>query len=262
MVDLHFEDSSDFKIFLDEKVAFFNSPTFIESDPIAIPHQFINKYDREISGFITATIAWGNRKSILKSGNKFMSYMDFSPYDFILNHSVSELKALENYVHRTFNGADALFFVESLKNIYKNHGGLENVFSKGFQQTETIFGAINHFRDVFFEVEHLQRSQKHISSPAGGSAAKRLNMFLRWMVRDDKNGVDFGLWKSIPLSKLMIPLDVHSGRMARKFHLLNRKANDWRAVEELTQNLRKLCPTDPIKYDFALFGMGAQGESF
>ncbi len=262
MADLHFSDNESLKEFLNQKVILFNSKTFIESDPIAIPHQFSEKYDIEISGLITATLAWGNRKSIQKSAIKFMTLMDFKPYDFLLNHSSQELKMLEKFVHRTFNGADALFFVESLKNIYKNRGGLEEVFAEGFQQSQTIFGAINHFRDIFFEVEHLQRSQKHISNPAGGSAAKRLNMFLRWMVRNDNMGVDFGLWKSIPTEKLMIPLDVHSGRMARKFYLLNRKANDWKAVEELTLNLRKLCPTDPIKYDFALFGMGAQGESF
>lgn len=241
--------------FLDEKVLKYNNPRFIESDPIQIPHQFYVKEDIEISAFLTATIAWGKRQMIIKSAKRMMELMENTPYDFVLNHSEKELKASASFVHRTFNGIDFSFFIKSLQNIYQNHNGLEGVFSK-FTNDKTHKQTIHNFKKVFFEIPHQERTQKHVSDPMKGSASKRINMFLRWLVRDDNAGVDFGLWKSIPMSKLSCPLDVHSGNVARKLGILTRKQNDWKALEELDINLRKLDIKDPVKYDFALFGLG------
>ena len=243
------------KEFLDEKVLEYNRPKFIESDPIQIPHQFSLKEDIEISGFLAATIAWGNRKMIIRNANRMMELMGNSPYDFVMHHSEKELKSFESFVHRTFNSIDFIHFIKSLNNIYKNHGGLETVFSQFKNDTDNK-QTIHHFKKVFFEITHQQRTQKHIADPLKGSAAKRINMFLRWMVRNDNSGVDFGLWKQIPMSKLSCPLDVHSGNVARKLGLLTRKQNDWKALEELDKSLRKLDSKDPVKYDFALFGLG------
>jgi uncharacterized protein (TIGR02757 family) len=251
---MHLSDP-DFKKILDELVLFYNSPSFIEPDPIAIPHKYHLKEDIEIAGFLSASLAWGNRKAIQNSARKLMNFMGNSPLDFLLNHHEKDLKIMESFVHRTFNGDDAIFFINSLSHIYRNHGGLEHVFTDGFRQNNTIFGSINYFRSVFLESAHLSRSQKHISNPASGSAAKRINMFLRWMVRKDACGVDFGLWNSIPMSALMLPLDVHTLRVGRQFGLLKRTSNDWKAVEEITEQLRILDSSDPVKYDFALFGM-------
>ena len=243
------------KEFLDSKVQQYNNPKFIESDPIQIPHQFNKKEDIEISAFLTATIAWGNRKSIINNAKQMMELLDNSPYDFVLNHSETDLEKLLLFVHRTFNGDDFIQFITSLQHIYKNHGGLESVFSKQ-TENDSVQSSISKFKSVFFEIEHLQRTQKHISDPLKNSAAKRLNMFLRWMVRNDKTGVDFGIWKSLSPAQLSCPLDVHSGNVARKLGLLKRKQNDAKALLELDIALRKLDAIDPVKYDFALFGLG------
>ncbi|QCX38401.1 TIGR02757 family protein [Aureibaculum algae] len=246
---------AELKEFLDVKVIEYNNPKFIESDPILIPHRFQLKEDIEISGFLTATIAWGNRKMIINNANKMMELLDNSPYDFIINHNPSELKSLENFVHRTFNGNDFAYFIQALQHIYKNHGGLEAVFSQHIEHNSTQ-NAIHNLKKVFFELDHLPRTQKHISDPLKGSAAKRINMFLRWMARKDNAGVDFGIWETIAPSTLSCPLDVHSGNVARKLGLLTRKQNDAKALAELDHNLRELDPKDPVKYDFALFGLG------
>ncbi len=243
------------KKFLDDKVIEYNNSKFIESDPIQIPHLFSLKEDIEISAFLTSTIAWGKRQMIIRNANRMMEIMGNSPYDFVLNHSENDLKQSTLIVHRTFNGIDFSFFMKSLQNIYQNHGGLENVFSQ-FPDDESNKQTIHHFKKVFFEIPHPQRTTKHVSDPMKGSASKRLNMYLRWMVRNDNSGVDFGIWKDIPMSKLSCPLDVHSGNVARKLGLLTRKQNDWKALEALDSSLRKLDPNDPVKYDFALFGLG------
>lgn len=243
---------AELKDFLDAKVIQYNNPKFLETDPIQVPHLFSKKEDIEVSAFLTATIAWGNRKSIIKNAHRMMDLMDNAPYDFTLNHTDDDLRILDRFVHRTFNATDLTFFIKSLKNIYKNHDGLENIFATDADLQITI----SNFKRIFFEIPHPQRTTKHISDPLKGSAAKRINMFLRWMVRDNKTGVDFGLWKSIRPSQLSCPLDVHSGNVARKLGLLKRKQNDAKALSELDKNLRKLDPKDPVKYDFALFGLG------
>jgi len=243
------------KEFLNEKVELYNTKKFIDSDPIQIPHQFSVKEDIEIAGFLSATIAWGNRKMIINNAQKMMDLMDNSPFDFVKNHSEKDLESLNHFVHRTFNGQDFQTFIKSLRHIYQNHGGLEGIFTKN-QESTSLQKSITIFKNHFFEIEHQNRANKHISNPEMGSAAKRINMFLRWMVRQDNAGVDFGLWKNISPSKLSCPLDVHSGNVARKLELLSRKQNDSKALNELDAMLRKLDATDPVKYDFALFGLG------
>ncbi len=243
------------KAFLDAKVEQYNHPQFLESDPIQIPHQFSKKEDIEISAFLTATISWGNRKSIISNANKMMELLDYSPYDFTLNHTQNDLNRLEGFVHRTFNTEDLTYFIQGLQHIYQYHGGLETSFIPK-PGVKTIQPAISQFKHLFFEIPHPQRTTKHISDPNKGSAAKRINMFLRWMVRPNTTGVDFGLWKGISPALLSCPLDVHSGNVARKLGLLKRKQNDATALAELDYNLRKLDPLDPVKYDFALFGLG------
>jgi len=230
----------------------YNRPDFITSDPISIPHLFTKKEDIEISAFLAATIAWGQRTTIINNAKKLVELMDLSPYNFIMQASETDLKSVENFKHRTFNSEDLTFFIYALRNIYAQHGGMEKVFS----EKENIKDALTHFNNVFFSIQHSKRTEKHVSNPAAGSASKRLNMFLRWMVRSDKRGVDFGIWKSISAAKLYCPLDVHSGNVARKLKLLKRKQNDWQAAEELTKNLRRFDANDPAKYDFALFGLG------
>lgn len=244
---------NELKEFLEEKVKQYNRPSFIEHDPVSIPHHFSSKEDIEIAGFLAATIAWGQRPVIIRNANRLMEQMDLSPYEFVLSASPKELKKLDAFVHRTFNGVDAKFFILALRNIYKKHGGMENVFAHGFSSAQN---SIIHFRETFLSLKHDKRSDKHISDPASNSSAKRINMFLRWMVRQDKAGVDFGIWKSISPSLLHIPLDVHVGNVARKLGLLGRKQSDWKAVEELTTKLREFDKEDPVKYDFALFGLG------
>ena len=243
------------KSFLDQKVELYNNPNFIESDPVQIPHLFSVKEDIEIAGFLSATIAWGNRKMIIQNSHKMMHLMGNSPFDFVMSHTETQLETLENFVHRTFNGQDFSQFVKSLQHIYKNHGGLEKVFAKNMTLNSTQ-SSISAFKRIFFEINDSQRTRKHISDPMNGSAAKRINMFLRWMVRQDAHGVDFGIWKTISTASLSCPLDVHSGNVARKLGLLIRKQNDAKAVFELDTELRKLDPKDPVKYDFALFGLG------
>lgn len=243
------------KDFLDSKVSEYNHPRFIETDPIQVPHGFIKKEDIEIAGFLTASIAWGNRKSIINNAKRMVNLLDNSPHDFIINHQEDDLKKLHPFVHRTFNGDDFIQFVRSLQHIYMNHGGLEEVFANHAEK-DSLQNSIHQFKKIFFEIEHLSRTQKHISDPFKGSAAKRINMFLRWMVRNDYADVDFGIWKTLKPSQLSCPLDVHSGNVARKLGLLTRKQNDATALEELDSNLRELDPTDPVKYDFALFGLG------
>jgi uncharacterized protein (TIGR02757 family) len=243
------------KDYLDIKAEQFNCSDFIETDPIFIPHQFDQKADIEISGFFSATIAWGQRKSILQNGIKLMQYMDWKPYEFIVYHSEKDLKPFKTFVHRTFNGNDCIYFIKALKYIYTQKNGLESCFSAG---TDNVWQALKQFRSVFLEWNTSdQHVTKHISDVTSNSAAKRLNMFLRWMVRKDNRKVDFGIWNNVSMSLLMLPLDVHTGTNARALHLLGRKQNDWKAVEEVTANLRLLDPHDPIKYDFALFGLGA-----
>ncbi len=243
------------KEFLDEKVDKYNRPDFIPLDPISIPHQYKRKEDIEISGFLAATIAWGNRTMILRSAKRMMDFMDDSPYDFILNHNENDLERIKCVIHRTFNSADFIYFIKALKNIYNAYDGLEGIFNQ-YQTKDSLQSAIHKFRSIFFELPHDNRTMKHISDPLKGSAAKKLNMYLRWMIRKDDRGVDFGLWKSISPSILSCPLDVHSGNVARKLGLLTRKQNDSRAVSELDRILRLLDNEDPAKYDFALFGLG------
>ncbi len=241
--------------FLDAKVIQYNNPRFIESDPIQVPHTFSKKEDIEIAGFLTATIAWGNRKSIINNAKRLMLLLDNSPYDFVMNHQEPDLEKLESFVHRTFNGLDCIQFIKSLKHIYTNHNGLESIFSKN-TENNSLQKSIHEFKKVFFEIDHVSRTQKHVSDPLKNSAAKRINMFLRWMVRNDNSGVDFGIWQSLSPAQLSCPLDVHSGNVARKLGLLKRKQNDGKALLELDKALRKLDSSDPVKYDFALFGLG------
>jgi len=243
------------KEFLDTKVEQYNNPIFIESDPIQIPHQFSLKEDIEIVGFLTAIIAWGKRKMIINSAEKILNYMGNSPYDFVMDHREKDLKKIHGSIHRTFNATDFQFFIRSLQNIYKIHHGLESIFVK-YTQKETLQPAIHQFKNIFFEIEHPGRTEKHISDPLKNSAAKRINMYLRWMIRNDQTGVDFGIWKTLSPSQLSCPLDVHSGNVARKLGLIHRKQNDAKALLELDTNLRQLDLKDPVKYDFALFGLG------
>ncbi len=248
-------NSSELKSFLDEKVVQYNTLDFIESDPVQIPHLFSQKEDIEIAGFLSATIAWGNRKMIIKNSHKMMDLMGNAPYDFVMSHSENDLERLENFVHRTFNGQDFASFIRSLKNIYENHDGLESVYAKN-QELKTMQNSISAFKKTFFEIPHQSRTQKHISDPLNNSAAKRINMYLRWMVRQDTKGVDLGIWKTISPASLSCPLDVHSGNVARKLGLLTRKQNDGKALAELDLKLREFDANDPVKYDFALFGLG------
>ncbi len=243
--------------YLDAKVLQYEAPQFIESDPIQLVHQFDQKEDIEIAALLISTIAWGKRAMIIKSGARILDIMGNEPYAFVRDYQANTIPA---FVHRTFNGVDLDFFFRALQQIYATHGSLEAVFAP-HAEFAGAQGRIVSFRNAMLEVEHEKRSEKHLSDPSRNSAAKRLNMFLRWMVRDSKCGVDFGVWQSIPKEELMIPLDVHTARIARALGLLTRKQNDWKALDELMVRLRKMDPTDPAKYDFALFGIGAF-ESF
>jgi uncharacterized protein (TIGR02757 family) len=248
-------NNSDLKEFLDEKVNKYNNTSFIESDPISIPHSYTGKEDIEISGFLAATISWGNRKTILRNANRMMELLDDSPYDFIINSDDQDLESIEGFVHRTFNSLDLIYFLKALKHIYRTKGGLEKIFTEN-KTGDSLQPAIHKLNTIFFELPHRQRTERHLSDPFKGSASKKINMFLRWMIRKDDKGVDFGLWKSISPSILSCPLDVHSGNVARKLGLLTRKQSDSKAVSELDHNLRKMDINDPVKYDFALFGLG------
>ncbi len=249
-------NKKELKEFLDEKAVQYEKPDFIPHDPIQIPHRFSKKEDIEIAAFLTATIAWGNRKSIITNATKMMEIMGNAPHDFILNYDQDVERTFDGFVHRTFNAIDLETFMRSLHHIYSNEGGLESAFSKSIINDDLQKG-ISNFKKLFFAIDHLPRSQKHVSDPLKNSAAKRINMFLRWMVRDNNAGVDFGIWKSISPSLLSCPLDVHTGNVARKLKLLSRKQNDGKSLLQLDTALRKMDPADPVKYDFALFGLGA-----
>ena len=242
------------KQFLDSKVNEYNRPAFIKDDPIAIPHLFTQKQDIEIAGLFASVFAWGNRTTIINKSKELIQRMDNAPYAFIKDHSTKDLQRLKKFKHRTFNEDDLYYFIEFLHQHYLKHNSLEFAFFP-IPNLDTEHG-LTHFKKYFFSFEHLRRTEKHISSPLQRSTCKRLNMFLRWMVRDDKKGVDFGLWKSISPSQLICPIDVHVARVAKKLDLLKRKQVDWLAAVELTNALRKLDKDDPVKYDFALFNLG------
>ncbi len=250
-------DFAELKSFLDEKSDQYNNPNFIESDPIQIPHQFTLKEDIEISGFLAATIAWGNRKATIASANKMMALMGNSPYDFVMSATEENFALLEGFVHRTFNARDLQTMLRGFRNIYQNYDGFEAVFKNNITDHKLHHG-IYQFRKLILEPGFEQRFVKHIADPLANSAAKRIHLFLRWMVRKDNRGVDLGIWKDVPQSALSCPLDVHSGRTARKLGLVTRKADDAKSLAELDQNLRALDAQDPAKYDFALFGLGLE----
>ena len=252
----------DLKEYLDREVEKFNHPDFIENDPISIPHRFSLLQDIEITGFWTAMLSWGNRKSIINNCTRLFNLMDNSPYDFITRHSEPERQVFEKFVHRTFNYTDTLYFLDFFKRYYNTHNSLEELFLDTATIDNPIESGLIKFHNSFFDHEFApQRTRKHVSTPSRKSTCKRLNMFLRWMVRKDDKGVDFGLWNKIDPSNLMIPLDVHVDRVARRLNLLQRKQTDWLSVIELTENLRSFDPKDPVKYDFALFGIGVLDKS-
>ncbi|MEP7264544.1 MAG: TIGR02757 family protein [Bacteroidota bacterium] len=253
--------NSDIKDLLDVKYLHFNNIGFIEKDPISIPHQFTTKTDIEIIGFLTATLAWGQRPVILSKANQLLGLMDHSPTEFIRGFKKADLKKFRNFKHRTFNEVDCIAFLMALQHIFMEFECLEDAFcGKNNYENLDLNVLISRFRTRFFQIEHEYRSEKHLSDPLTGSAVKRINMFLRWMVRKDSYGVDFGIWNKIKMSQLMLPLDVHSGRVARALGLLKRRQDDWTAVKEVTMKLQKFDPEDPVKYDFALFGMGAEND--
>ena len=244
------------KDFLDRCAETYNRPDFIESDPIAVPHRFSKLQDREIAGFLAATLAWGQRKTILSKSFELMRLMDDAPYDFICNSGPTDLRRLSTFSHRTFNGTDAMAFVAFLTDFYRNHQSLEDAFLPGFKSGSARL-ALTHFHDQFFRLPDMPvRTRKHVATPERGSACKRLNMFLRWMVRRDQNGVDFGCWKRISPAHLICPVDLHVERVARKLHLMRGRMRGWESAEKLTVKLRQFDPEDPVRYDFALFGLG------
>jgi uncharacterized protein (TIGR02757 family) len=249
------------KEFLDEKAALYNQSSFIEADPISIPHQFSQIQDVEIMGFWTAMLAWGQRKTIINKSKELIQLMDGAPYDFIINHQESDRKAFLNFKHRTFQVTDTLYFLSFFQDYYQKHHSLETAFSQFISPTDTdVAAGLKGFHELFFALPDApKRTRKHVATPIRKSTCKRLNMFLRWMVRQDDNGVDFGLWKQIKPAQLLIPLDVHVDKVARKLNLLERKQTDWKTVQELTERLRKFDANDPVKYDFALFGLGVLG---
>ncbi len=245
---------TDLQAFLNSKVDLYNQPSFIKDDPICIPHSFTKKQDIEIAGFFAATFAWGNRTTIINKSKELMQLMDNAPHDFCLHHNSKDLKRLTTFKHRTFTADDLYYFVEFLHQHYTKNNSLETAFFP--RKRMTVEDGLIYFKDYFFSSEHLKRTRKHISSPQQKSSCKRLNMFLRWMVRKDDKGVDFGIWKNISPSQLICPLDLHVVRVAKRLNLLQRKQTDWQAALELTGYLRTLDKDDPVKYDFALFGLG------
>ena len=255
-------NKKELKSLLDAKYKLYNQKSFIESDPISIPHRFSKKQDIEISGFWTAILSWGQRVTIINKANQLMELMSESPHDFILNHTEKDRAAFLDFKHRTFNSIDTLYFLEWLQQYYRKNKSLESAFMigqdlKAFNMQE----ALANFHKEFFSLpDYPARTKKHISNPGKNSSAKRINMFLRWMVRKDKKGVDFGIWNQIPLFALHIPLDVHVHRIALQLKLTSRKQSDWKTVVEITNNLKKLDPKDPGKYDYALFGLGVLGK--
>jgi uncharacterized protein (TIGR02757 family) len=246
------------KEFLDKKVDEYNQPFFVRNDPVCIPHLFAKKQDIEIAGFFAAIFAWGNRTTIINKSKQLMQFMDMAPYEFCLNHDTQDLKKLVGFKHRTFTDTDLLYFIDFFRFHYSRHDSLEQAFSKWISPNDqTIEKSLIGFREYFFSLEDVpSRTRKHISSPAVNSTCKRLNMFLRWMVRNDNRGVDFGIWENIHPSRLICPIDLHVARVAKRFNLLHRKPIDWLAALELTRYLRSLDKEDPVKYDFALFGLG------
>ncbi|MBW7846691.1 MAG: TIGR02757 family protein [Bacteroidales bacterium] len=245
--------------FLEEAYRRHNVPDFIPNDPVSIPHLFSKKEDIEIAGFIAALFAWGQRKTIIRKSKQLLSMMDNAPHDFLISAGEKDFEIFLEFRHRTFNGIDCVTLLQSLQHIYKQRGGLEKVATSGFARGGAYQG-IETMAAALLEFPHLKRFQKHIAHPSAGSAAKRINMFLRWMVRRDEAGVDFGLWKDISPARLVCPLDLHSGKVARKLGLLQRPQNDWKAAVELTEALKTFDPDDPVKYDFALFGAGVMKE--
>ena len=246
---------NELKAFLDAKAEQYERPEFIASDPIQIPRQYTRLQDIEIAGFLTATIAWGNRKSILQSADRILQAMDGAPFEFVMHHQQADLEGLAKLGHRTFKGEDLVYFVRALRELYSNYHSLEEVFLAHLQDRD-IQRAISGFKAEFFSWPHRQRTEKHLGDPYRNSAAKRMNMFLRWMVRPSDRGVDLGIWKRLSPADLSCPLDVHSGRVARRLGLLKRKQNDAKAVNELDTSLRLLDTADPVRYDYALFGLG------
>ncbi len=238
----------------------YNNESFIEADPISVPHSFTRPVDREIAGFLAATIAWGNRRTIVQSAHRMMRYMDNAPEDFVRNATEADMEYLRTYVHRTFNGVDFQDFVRGLRHIITEWGSVGNYFETRYEEHGDLRSVFSDFRRDFFAVEHDTHCEKHLSSIDKGAACKRLCMYLRWFVRHDDRGVDFGMWRRIPMSALYMPLDIHTGRMGRNLGLLNRKQSDWKAVEELTASLRELCADDPVRYDYSLFGLGISGD--
>ena len=244
------------KEFLDSKVELYNQGEFIALDPISIPHQYTKRQDIEIAGFFAATLAWGQRITVINKCKELLQMMDNAPHQFLLQHKLSDLKPFENFKHRTFNSTDALYFIESLATYYRTHESLEDAFV-GVETDSTIESGLIDFHKQFFSLpDYPSRTIKHVSTPARKSACKRLNMYLRWMVRQDDKGVDFGIWKKINPAQLICPCDVHVERVARKLKLIRKKGMNWQTALEITSNLRKLDPIDPVKYDFALFGLG------
>lgn len=246
---------------LNQKVEQFNQPDFIEFDPISIPHLFSKKQDIEISGFFAATFAWGQRKTIIQKSKELLAMMDNAPHDFVLNHQENDLKKFLNFKHRTFNATDTLYFIEFFKDFYAKHDSLENAFLVGINENSANIGeGLINFQKIFCGLEDFPtRTRKHIASPASNSTCKRINMFLRWMVRIDNKGVDFGLWENIKPAQLVCPCDVHVERTARRLGLITSPILNWKTALELTENLKSLDATDPVKYDFALFGLGIEG---
>lgn len=251
-------DYESIKALLDQKYEAYNVPGFITDDPISIPHRFSKKEDIEISAFLAATIAWGRRSMIIKNANLLINHMENSPYDYVMNATERDVEIFGTFVHRTFNGIDAVAWIKCLQYVYQQSGGLEAIFSnRPGEGEQNVYNNIIRARKIFTEeVDFPTRSHKHFANPAKGSSAKRINMFLRWMVRKDQRGVDFGIWNSILPKQLICPLDVHTGSVSRKLGILERKQNDWKAAESLTNVLKIFCPEDPVKYDFSLFGLG------
>lgn len=241
---------------LEEKYRQYDLRSFIQDDPISIPHLFKNKEDIEIAAFLTSTLAWGHRDQIIINAKKLMEWMDYCPSEFIFNHTIKDMGAFTKFYYRTFNGDDCVFFLQSLQNLYQHHNGLQGSFNSISGNKFSLKETILNFRNLFFELPHLQRTQKHVSDPAKNSSCKRLNLFLRWMVRNDTKGVDFGIWDHIKPSDLICPLDVHTSRVARELGLLKVKQDNWTAAVELTQNLKRFDADDPVKYDYALFCLG------
>ena len=244
--------------FLEAAAARYNTPDFIESDPVSVPHRFSRLQDREITGFWAATLAWGQRKTIINSASRLVELMDGAPYDFIVNHEEQDRARFLDFKHRTFQATDTLWFLEFFQQYYRKNASLETAFARHLTPADTtVENALRGFHHDFFDHPYApERTRKHVATPERGSTCKRLNMFLRWMVRKDAAGVDFGLWNNISPAQLLIPLDVHVERVARRLGLLRRTQTDWQAVLELSENLRAFDPEDPVKYDFALFGMG------